>query len=137
MNETVAVLLMWINLNTSMIPPDEAPNLVFTEAHNMCMQYGINNKNQCRNMRLAGFYNRHNTIYLPVDFDRRSQAHQSKLLHELIHYVQWKNGLGQGCRGKLEAQAYRLQDKWLLQRNQVARSDEFTVMMLEAACEET
>jgi len=136
MNETITALLMWINLNTGMIPPDEIPNLIFTEAQNICMQYGINNKNQCENTRLAGFYNRDNTIYLHANFDHHSHVDQSRLLHELIHYVQWKNGHSHRCRGNLEAQAYRLQDKWLLERNNLARSDDFTIMMMEAACED-
>lgn len=136
MNETITVLLMWININTGMIPPDELPNLVLTEQQNICLQFGINNKKQCIGARLAGFYNKNNTIYLHTGFDHSGTIDQSRLLHELIHYVQWKNGDGNECRGKLEAQAYRLQDKWLLERNRPPRSDAFTVMMLEAACED-
>jgi len=135
MHETMIALLMWINLNTGMLPPDELPNLVFTNTHNMCQQFGVNDKKQCINLKLAGFYNRHNTIYLHTDFDHSQAINQSRLLHELIHYVQWKNGKGNKCRGNLEAQAYRLQDKWLSERSLPVRSDAFTLMMMEAACE--
>lgn len=52
-------------------------------------------------------------MFLPWEFDPQSKEDQSTLIHELVHFVQKHNGLFEKyCLGLLEAEAYKLTDKW-------------------------
>lgn len=87
-------------------------------------------------MQLKGFYNERLTIYLHGSFDNAKPAYQSWLLHELVHYIQWHNGEHiDACWGQLEAEAYRLQDQWRVEKGMHRQADPFRLVMLEAACE--
>jgi len=91
MNELMLSLLVWIGANSSYPIGRQLPNIVFTEPYNMCAVYGISQKQRCKDMKLKGFYNKRLSIYLRPDFDINNPHHQSQLLHELIHYVQFRN----------------------------------------------
>lgn len=136
MDALLLALLGWIGIHTGYDTRVELPNIVITEQMNMCNQYGIQEVSTCRATRLRGFYNRDLTIYLHAGFDPANPNDQSRLVHELIHYVQWHNGRGgQECWGKLEAEAYQLQDSWRSEHDIPARVDAFKLLLLEAACD--
>lgn len=83
-----------------------------------------------------GFYNERHTIYLYAGFSETDPRDQARLLHELVHYIQWHNGKNVGgCWGGLEAEAYRLQDQWRLENNMPEQADPFRLLMMEAACD--
>ncbi len=135
MTELVLTLLIWIGSNSSYEAPVNLPNLVFTNEHNMCAMYGINQKKRCEDMRLRGFFDKKLSIFMRDDFDLNNPHHQSQLLHELVHYVQFKNMKDTHyCLGSLELEAYDLQDKWRSRHGLQPVLADFNRLMLEASC---
>lgn len=115
--------------------PETQPNIVITAPLNLCAQYGTITIAECQGLKLAGFYDEEQTIFLRSDFELDNPAHQAWLVHELVHYVQWEAGEHvNACRGVLEVEAYELQDAWREKQGLTASSDAFTLMMLEAGC---
>lgn len=129
-------LIGWINVYTDYGTLVELPNIVFTEQANLCQNYGISNQGACRATSLKGFYDKELTIYLHPDFDAHNPADQSRLMHELVHYIQWHNGRQETkCWAHLEVEAYTLQDEWRSLHDVAQRTDPFKLIMLEAACD--
>lgn len=129
-------LLAWLGHHSDYDTQVEFPNIVFTEQGNMCHTYGIVEKGTCQATRLKGFYNKNVTIYLNANFNSQDPNHQSWLMHELVHYVQWLNGRGDGeCWGRLEAEAYTLQDAWRAEHQVAGMTDPFKLIMLKATCD--
>lgn len=135
MTEVILAMMVWIGQNTDYTIPENGPNVVVTESHNLCAQYGIDDPSRCKNLKLMGFYNESQTVYLHGHFDINNIPDRSRLLHELVHFVQWHNDLGGDCRGELEAEAYTLQGNWRTEQGLAAGTDDFKVMMLQASCE--
>ena len=136
MSEIILSLMLWIGDNTSYDVYLNTPIITLTNQHNMCAQYGINNKSRCEGQRMAGFYDRDQTIYLGLHFKVDNSHYQSQLLHELVHYVQWENGEdGSTCLGLLELEAYELQDQWREQQGLEPLLGDFNRLMLEASCD--
>ena len=101
----------------------------------MCQLFGIDDKFRCDVSGLKGFYNEDQTIYMGIDFDPANSHHVSRLLHELVHYVQYQNGEGkERCRGEVEVEAYELQDRWRESEGLEPILAEFNRMMLKASC---
>ena len=137
MNELLLSMLLWIGDQTPYDSYIALPNLVQTEQFNLCQQYGINHKQRCKDQRLVGFFDKNLTIYMRVSYDLNDLHHQSQLLHELVHYVQWSNKLPNElyCLGLMELEAYDLQDKWRAQRGLKPVLSDFNRIMLEASCD--
>lgn len=58
------------------------------------------------------------------------------LVHELAHVGQFEAGKdGEGCTGRLEPEAYRVQDIFVAATGRGEPSDALTVMMAQAACD--
>ena len=108
-----------------------------TEQSNLCQHYGIHQKHRCQAQRLAGFFDKNITIYMRVSYDLDDPHHQSQLLHELVHYVQWENRQADDhyCLGLIELEAYELQDKWRVKNGLQPLLSDFNRLMLEASCE--
>lgn len=137
MQDIIIGVLAWIGSQTTYNVDLQLPNLSFTEPANICVNYGINKKGACQASRLTAFYNKRSTIYLPLSFNKDSKEDQSKLVHELVHYVQWENNKDKSeCMGNLEVEAYELQEKWRLSQNLEAALDPFKTIMLAASCED-
>ncbi len=135
MAELILSLLLWIGANSNYDVDFPQPIVVMTTQHNMCQLFGIDDMFSCDVSGLKGFYNEDVTIYLGTDFDINNFHHVSRLLHELVHYVQYKNGVGDGmCRGNLEVEAYDIQDKWRKTKGLEPVLAEFNRLMLEANC---
>ena len=136
MDAIILSLLAWLNLYTEYDTNIDLPNIVITEKANMCQNYGIKDAGTCEATKLKGFYDKKLTIYLHPDFDLHNPTDQSRLLHELVHYVQWYNGRDKGaCWGHLEVEAYNLQDEWRFMHGMTGDTDPFKLVMLEAACD--
>ena len=137
MTNEVTALLLWIATNSGYELTELQPNIVMVEPYTLCRLYGIQEHRQCELLKLKGIYNKGFTIYLRNDFDLSDIEDRSRLAHELVHWVQWQNGHNETtrCMGKLETEAYQLQDKWRAQYGLPPKRDEFTMMMLEASCE--
>lgn len=135
MTELLMSLLVWIGGHSAYNAHIDLPNLVFTNLHNMCANYGINNKQRCEDMKLRGFFDKRLSIYLRPDFDPGDPHHQSQLLHELVHYVQFINMKSRNyCLGLLELEAYDLQDQWRVSHGLKPVLGDFNRLMLEASC---
>ena len=78
---------------------------------------------------LAAFDREKRHIFLTHPWSPLSYFDQSVLLHELIHDVQLQNR-DWDCTGAPELEAYRLQDKWLLEHNIMHRFDWAMIMRL-------
>jgi hypothetical protein len=136
MQDLMVILLTWIGAHSSYNVDLVLPNVAMTNSYNICVNYGINNKGQCEAARLKGFYNKNLTIYLPNDFDPQDPVDRSRLIHELVHYVQWANNKQKTtCLGHLEVEAYELQDQWRLAHNLTESLDPFRRIMFEASCD--
>lgn len=58
-------------------------------------------------------------IRISDDLDLDSAIGRSYLLHELVHHLQFAHGQdAHACRGRLEAEAYRVQARYLHKHNQ-------------------
>ncbi|MFW2373572.1 MAG: DUF6647 family protein [Gammaproteobacteria bacterium] len=137
MNELIFSLLLWIGDHSSYDIYLQHPNIAQLTPHNLCQHYGIDHKDRCEGMRLIGFYDTRQTIFLRTQFDSNSLNQQSHLLHEMVHYVQWSNGLDSDyCLGQLELEAYELQDMWRIQNGLPPVLGDFNAMMLAASCED-
>ena len=138
MSDLMLAMLLWIGDNSQYNDLLNLPNISKVEQHNMCALYGINNKQRCEMQRLVGFFNKDLTIYMRQDFRPDTLHRQSQLLHELVHYVQWANmHVNEDyCLGQMEHEAYVLQNQWRAQNGLEPVSDEFTLMMLAASCED-
>ena len=63
---------------------------------------------------LWAYYNtRNQTIYLRQDFRQYDPWHQSILLHELLHHVQYHNKVEFQCINQMEEEAWPLQKQYL------------------------
>ena len=139
MSELLFSLMLWIGDNSQYDIFLKVPNISQVESTNICNQYLENGGHSCKSGEIIGFYNKSNTIYLPLQFNAITLNEQSQLLHELIHFVQWENmhTNEQYCLGMKEAEAYHLQNKWRAQHNLKPVSDPFTLLLLETSCEES
>ena len=136
MQDVMALLLTWIGANSGYDVNLVLPNISMTNAYNICANYGIDNKGQCEAAKLKGYYNKELTIYLPTEFNPQDHADRSRLIHELVHYVQWANNKHKTtCLGHLEVEAYELQDQWRVAHNLNESLDPFRKIMLEASCD--
>ena len=107
------------------------------EPYQLCQRYGVPNQRNCAALKVKGIYDKAFTIYLRNDFNPLGIEDRSRLLHELVHWVQWANGKNEvsNCMGNLEVEAYELQDKWHAQYGLTAKRDEFTMLMMQASCD--
>jgi len=134
MAELILSLIVWIGANSEYEVDFPQPIVVMTTQHNMCQLFGIDDMFRCDISGLKGFYNEDLTIYLGTDFDKDNPHHVSRLLHELVHYVQYKNGNDHLCRGNMEVEAYDIQDAWRADKGLEPILADFNRIMLEANC---
>ena len=137
MDNLMFALLTWIGSNTNYNVELALPNLLLTEPHNICANYGIQSKGQCVAAKMKGYYDKKFTIYLYNDFDSEDPVDRARLIHELVHYVQWANNKHQTtCLGHLEVEAYDLQDRWRANYNLGESIDPFRKLMFAASCDD-
>ena len=122
MDLLVATLLAWIVAQTGLASPDP-PHIVLDQSARMPSE------------SVQAFYRHASaTIYLPGTWRPEGLGNRSILLHELVHHVQWFNGVRVPCGRALERQAYDLQIRWLREQDvadpyELIGTDEFTVII--------
>lgn len=132
----MTALLTWIGAHSPYGGNLPLPNVVFLERYAVCAAYGISGQGNCNASGLYGFYDRDLTIYLRAGFDPSDPSDQSRLLHELVHYLQWASGRNrESCRGRLEVEAHDLQDAWRAERGLAPTLDVFRRILLNASCD--
>ena len=117
MKTLISIMMVWISINTGFVVPDEPLIVYMTPLEIKMYAYGCNddpipigNEDACdSNTVIAGTPK---ALYDPTILNL------SILLHELIHHLQYYNDYDKEieCHGKLEEQAYTLQDKWLFEK---------------------
>tara|TARA_B100000424_G_scaffold57092_1_gene41149 strand:+ start:311 stop:799 length:489 start_codon:yes stop_codon:yes gene_type:complete len=135
MKELILAMMLWIHNATGWVVP-EVPNVKFLESMDLrAYAYGCNlnpipshNKDICdarefweldtKGVPLALYDHVDKIIILNKNFDITTVHDKSVLFHELVHHVQYHNGIDStvNCQAELEKEAYNLQDKWLQEK---------------------
>lgn len=114
MKEIITAMLLFIGANTSynVDLPDPVIKLVPQEKMEMIYTHGKG----LQGSTLHAFYDtKHDIIYLPDTFNIHDPWEKGVLIHELLHYVQDQNQAKFECSSKMEAEAWPLQKKYLLE----------------------
>lgn len=115
--EIVAELLLFAQVITGYAPAEQPPEIIFLEQAEL-QQQACNNP-----CEVFGWYPYGDKIYLDKRLDPIGNLKaRGVLLHELVHYLQQRNGAFNGdsaCRNwaHKEQEAYRVQGAWLAQNN--------------------
>lgn len=118
-------LLIWINVHTLFaFSSNEVPSVKYFSASQM--QEAAFKKNYSKTLeqktyKILGLYNfEERAIYLLDNIDLHSETGKGVLLHELVHFLQYKYGYDKevACINKLESLAYLLEAKYLTDNDQ-------------------
>ncbi len=136
MEELMLTLLLWINQNTGLNydVDDGLPAVVRLEQRQLARQIlerttGASEFKSLESVIVAYYDNEHRTIYLGESIDPDTVYGKSALLHELVHFVQYRQGVADRapCIAALERTAYRLQARYLQTHGREPPFDEFSV----------
>ena len=149
MKELVIGLMLWISTMTGWaVPP--VPEVLYSDGVNLKhMLYGCDNPRTeeateicsrigeidiigTRKDTTMGLYDHEKKIvYLNHTLKKQNKViHDSVLLHELIHHMQFHNKVKFRCLGELEEIAYMLQDKWLQKKGKKSVFEELEISPL-------
>lgn len=126
-NEEIDGLLAWISQKISPYNPDvtvETPrlmNLPRLELYKMAFGKDLPLSIDKLNSKIYGLYNyQDETIYLLDSVDLNTNKGKSILLHELVHYFQYKNGYHNRvvCKNQLEYLAYYLEAQYMQEQGE-------------------
>ena len=137
MREIALAMMLWIS-NATGYPITELPSVAYLSTTEIkSYAYGCDDKpvpkssvEVCNTKEFwdldkgspIALYNHEiQTIILNKKFNIKTIRDKSVLFHELVHHLQYSNGQNSKvtCRGKLEEEAYLLQDKWLQEKYKV------------------
>lgn len=132
-------LLVWISSNTSFTYNSAPLPDIHLVSHDQLVEMlfesdALQNRNS-KDINVEGLYNfLENDIYLLEDIDLSTAEGKSALIHELIHYLQYQNGLDKtvACRQNLEKAAYGIQEKYLAQQNKKPPFNDLTVLLVSS-----
>lgn len=114
MKTIIAAMLLWIGANTNYDVNLSHPSITFLSQEKLEHMY--TKGKQMSDSELHGFYDtQKDIIYLPDTFNMYDAWQKGVLLHELIHYVQDQNNAKFNCTAEMEAEAWPLQKKYLLE----------------------
>jgi len=149
MKELVIGLMLWISSMTGWaVPP--VPEVIYKDGKVLKhMLYGCDNPKEEYNKQICanidkttilgtrkdttmGLYDhREKIVYLnPILKKQDKPVHDSVLLHELVHHMQFHNEIPFRCLGALEEKAYMLQDKWLRKKGKKSVFEELEISPL-------
>lgn len=133
-------LLQWIERNTGLEYQYDGklPTIVLTTNREMVdmavnstpeHQFSEEDKLQMQKGVEAFYLDRIDTVVLGENVDLSTFQGQSTLLHELVHYVQYKLGKDKSaaCIQALEPEAYAAQNNFLMIHHQQPRFTRFTI----------
>lgn len=139
MKELTIALLMWISSHTPMTYDGaHFPNVVTVPHERLVhilykgdLPQGLDPEI----VSVAGLYNfRDGNIYLLEDEDLTTIEGQAVLIHELVHYLQYYDGIDKQveCMRELESAAYATQAEFLTQHDQEAPFNDMHVLLVSA-----
>ena len=116
MDELYGILLNWAVLLSGYPAPEHPPQIKMV-SHAWLEQEACFG----RHCKVLGWYRGGNVIYLDSRLDIKKTFDGSILVHELVHYLQKKNGgympsLGCGYAVDLEREAYAVQQEYLVRQ---------------------
>ena len=135
MKELTLALLTWIGSHTSLAYDGNVlPQIVQVDQHQLVRILYDGNLPQgldIDRVTVEGLYNfRDDKIYLSNRLDLTAIEGQAVLVHELVHYLQYRQGLDRSvpCMRALEPAAYAAQVEYLRQHGGRVRFDEAQVL---------
>ncbi len=118
--DTVRHLVQWIHDNSSLeFNDDVLPAIVWVSARAMVdVAFGKNLPKSVNpdKLQIFGLYNfRDKSIYLLDTIDLNTEEGKAILLHEIVHYLQYSQGMDKNvaCKNELEKLAYSLEAYYL------------------------
>lgn len=123
MQELLVGLALWLGANSPYtISPAQLPAVEYRAQIELRRMVFCEDFKECDNQKLpdigiaATYEHKRLTMYLPREFDIRDQQQVATLVHELVHHGQKLAGKFESasCVGSLEAEAYRIEDRWLV-----------------------
>lgn len=136
MKELTLALLLWISSNTSLTYDGlQVPEVMQVPEEKLAdiLYHGQVPKGRNVNrVSVAGVYNfRDGAIYLLDSEDLETVEGRAVLVHELVHYLQYRNGLDKSveCIRKLEPAAYAAQTKFLAQHGKGPEFDDMHILL--------
>ncbi len=141
MHELMLLLLLWISGVTGHYAGTDLPGIEYADAAEMkAMVFG--RRAAVTQHEVVGVYDDDlNILFLPRNFDPGDVEHQAILVHELVHYLQFhriRSGTTAEptCRNRLEPEAYRLQNQWLLKHGRQPAYPEWQILLLGSCPED-
>lgn len=117
MTELMMTLLLWISAHTGYAIPADLPKIKFGTGAELSHLICGGESPSCKEREFWGAYDpRTETVYLRNDWSRQKER-LGDLVHELVHYLQDKNGRKFPCRGAAEYEAYTIENKWYEENN--------------------
>ena len=138
----MTAMMLWISQHTGYTIPELPTISYFTPFELKRFAYGCDedpvpsgNEDVCstqqfwdldemdkQSIPLALYNHENNEIIVREGFNIDTIHDQSVLFHELVHHMQFHNGVYEivRCKGELEGLAYSLQDKWLKEKYNVS-----------------
>ena len=114
MEALINVIALWLALTSGLPSAQEYPQVRHLPAEQLVTIVPGAVVANGEGHALLGLYDsRTKTIVLRDDWDSRSPADVSVLVHELVHYLQDRGALSYDCAGQREALAYDAQQRWL------------------------
>jgi hypothetical protein len=118
MKSVIAAMLLYIGANTNYNA--DLPHPVIRQLPQQQLEMIYSHGRGMQGSELHAFYDtKHDIIYLPDTFNIHDVWQKGVLIHELLHYVQDQNQAKFECSAKMEAEAWPLQQKYLLEMHGV------------------
>jgi hypothetical protein len=134
MNALLLALLAWIGGQTGYAVPsaEELPSVERLDPAAMRqVVYPHASAERARQRTVVGAYDVrqgvNGTIYLSTDLDLADEASHEVLVHELVHFLQYRNGRSYRCIGRMEAEAYAVTRAWLAARGLPDHHDDVAI----------
>jgi len=135
MTALLLALLAWIGAHTGAAVPTTRVELPAVERLDPAAMghvvYPQASGERLRQRTILGAYDVHKgvngTIYLSTDLDLADEASHEVLVHELVHFLQYRSGKSFRCFGRMEAEAYAVTRAWLAERGLPDRHDDFAI----------
>ncbi|MFQ6021397.1 MAG: DUF6647 family protein [Acidiferrobacterales bacterium] len=137
MKELTVAMLMWISGHSPLAyDGSHVPDVISVPQGTLVQifyQGNVPRGPDINNISVAGVYNpRDGTIYLLDDVDLTTIEGRAVLVHELVHYLQYRHGFDKAvsCVRKLEPTAYAAQAEYLAQHGRAPAFNDIHILLV-------
>ncbi len=135
MSALLLALLAWIGSQAGYAVPTTVEELPAVEHLDPAalghIVYPQASEERLRQRTILGAYDVHKgvngTLYLSADLNLADEASQEVLVHELVHFLQYRSGKSYRCVGEMEAEAYAVTRAWLAERGLPDHHDDVAI----------